>query len=769
MNFILLGQQASQEFSFSLREGEFNIGRSRQAQVMLPREWTLVSSLHLSIKINSDGSMVVRDGVNGRPSKNGTQLNRSFLPSDLWTNLNLGDELQIGNQLRDAVRLILLPSDEQKSQSTPAESYRWELRNASLTIGRGQHCDIILNGPTISRVHSLIRRTGDLVYLYDQSRNGVFVNDIPVNGQIRLSDGDQIKVGTTVFVWSYPWLSRGTSGTSYRIDVRDLWLKGRISGTNISIEPGQLVAFVGGSGAGKSSLLTTIVGQNLDYRGQILINGSELRSTYNSIKQEIGFVPQDDIVHLELTVEEVLSYSAKLKLPDAEQQRNAVERVIKELDIGHRRKALVRELSGGQRKRVSIGVELLADPRILFLDEPTSGLDPGLDKRMMQLLRSLADAGRTVALVTHATNNVMLCDQVVFLGRGGYLCYAGPPENCLNHFGLTGDFSDIYQYLEKSADEISDIATAYRAHIVKYLPPVSSNSNHTVTSIGTGRAIRQQVALQQFKTLISRDMRLALRDRASILINAITAPLAVVMIAFAANNRKIFSDLDSLNTSTYPDALRIIFVIICAVIWVGLSSSLQTLVKERNIFRRERSFNLLPESYLAAKVIAMVVQALLQSLLILITVNIFFVAPESKFISWPLAIALVSLTTLLTIGSQALMVSSLVKNSQQASSVAPLLLIPQLIFGGVLFVLGEKADDIYPLITSRWSMKLMGAFSNVTQLVPGGQSAIKALDGASAYEAMSSNIHNSFTVLFLQFFIFLALTFTSLLYLKHNK
>jgi ABC-type multidrug transport system permease subunit len=165
----------------------------------------------------------------------------------------------------------------------------------------------------------------------------------------------------------------------------------------------------------------------------------------------------------------------------------------------------------------------------------------------------------------------------------------------------------------------------------------------------------------------------------------------------------------------------------------------------------------------------MVVQALLQSLLILITVNIFFVAPESKFISWPLAIALVSLTTLLTIGSQALMVSSLVKNSQQASSVAPLLLIPQLIFGGVLFVLGEKADDIYPLITSRWSMKLMGAFSNVTQLVPGGQSAIKALDGASAYEAMSSNIHNSFTVLFLQFFIFLALTFTSLLYLKHNK
>jgi ABC-type multidrug transport system ATPase subunit/pSer/pThr/pTyr-binding forkhead associated (FHA) protein/ABC-type multidrug transport system permease subunit len=769
MEFILLGHQASQEFRFSLRVGEFSIGRSRHAQVILPIDWTLVSSLHFSIRIDSDGSMVVRDGVNGKPSKNGTQLNRSFLSSDLWTNLNLGDEIQIGNQLRDAVRLLLLPSDQPKSQSLPVESYRWELSNSSLSIGRGQHCDVFLDGPTISRVHSLIRRTGDLVYLYDQSRNGVFVNELPVNGQIRLNDGDQIKIGTAVFVWNYPWLSRETNGTSYRIDIRDLWLQGRISGTNLSIEPGQLVAFVGGSGAGKSSLLTTIVGQNLDYKGQILINGNELRSTYNSIKQEIGFVPQDDIVHLELTVEEVLSYSAKLKLPDAEQQRNAVERVLKELDIGHRRKALVRELSGGQRKRVSIGVELLADPRILFLDEPTSGLDPGLDKRMMQLLRSLADAGRTVALVTHATNNVMLCDQVVFLGRGGYLCYAGPPANCLNHFGLTGDFSDIYQYLEKSPEEISNIAIAYRTNIVQYLPPVSSYSDRGVTSSGTGRAIRQKVALQQFKILISRDMRLALRDRASILINAITAPLAVVMIAFAANNRTIFSDLNSLNTSTYSDALRIIFVIICAVIWVGLSSSLQSLVKERNIFRRERSFNLLPESYLAAKVIVMIAQALLQSLLILVSVNIFFVAPEPKFLSWPLAIALVSLTTLLTIGSQALLVSSLVKNSQQASSIAPLLLIPQLIFGGVLFVLGEKADDIYPLITSRWSMKLMGIYSNVIQLIPGGNSAINLVDSSSAYEAIISNIHHSFFMLFLQFVAFLALAFASLLYLKHNK
>ena len=771
MSFVLLGRHGSEDVCFELTPGEVSLGRSPQANFALPSDWTLVSGLHFSLQINSDGSFAVRDGVSGKPSTNGTQLNRRYLPADRWIDLNPGDELQIGSQLQDSVRLVVATAGKSSSQIDQGDQRRWEVQGTSLTIGRALECDVNLQGPTISRHHCSINCSGDHALLIDHSRNGVFVNGHAVNGQVELRDRDQIKVGTTVFEWSFPWLTLGTSGSNYRVDVRDLWLKGRICGTNLSIEPGQLVALVGGSGTGKSSLLTTIVGQNLDYQGQILINGNELRQSYSAIKQEIGFVPQDDIVHLNLTVEEVLRYSAQLKLPDVEQQRAAVERVLEELQITNRRKALVRELSGGQRKRVSIGVELIADPRILFLDEPTSGLDPGLDKRMMELLRNLADVGRTVALVTHATNNVMLCDQVVFLGQGGHLCYAGPPEQCVGHFGLTGDFSDIYQYLDRSEKDIAAIADDYRPQILAKLPAVSSQANEQSNNQGVKHSGRISLGFQQFKTLLSRETILSLRDRTTLLLNAITAPMAVLMIAFASNDKGIFADLDALTNdlSTYREALRILFGVICATIWVGFSSSLQALVKDRAIFIRERSFNLVPESYLGSKIVVMLMQSFMQALLILLTVKYCFSTPESTFINWPISIALVCFVTLFTIGTQAIMVSSLVKNSQQASSTAPLLLIPQLIFSGVLFEASRAGDVIYPLITSRWSIKAMGIFSDVTKLVPGGQAVIEQVPGADAYVATIANLQGSFSTMGVQSAVFLMLTLASLLFLRHNR
>lgn len=767
MSHLLRLQWRNQRLEFPIGRKLQVLGRSDGADLRIPDDWKLVSGRHFEIRVdpNNSEALQVRDGCDGLASTNGTQLNRAHITSHHWVSLRPGDALQIGDDPAEAVHLLLLEPNEGKCSHDHPQSQSWQLEQGVLTLGRSQRCDVVVEGPTVSRQHCLIQQDGMQTLLIDQSQNGVFINEQRVSRQALLHNGDIIKIGSSQFFWSSPVLERRSVGGAYRIDVRDLWLKGRVSGANLAIEPGQLVAFVGGSGTGKSSLLTTIVGQNMDYQGTIRINGTELRQGYNSIKQEIGFVPQDDIVHLDLTVEEVLRFSAQLKLPDPQQRRDAVERVLQELQLSHRRQAIVRDLSGGQRKRVSIGVELIADPRILLLDEPTSGLDPGLDKRMMELLRHLADSGRTVALVTHATNNVMLCDQVVFLGLGGYICYAGAPQGCLEHFGLQGDFSDIYQHLERSPQEIAQLGDVYRPVLLEQLPAIKNTlttERRKLNNAASALLLRPVRGVMQLQTLLARDLTLMLRDRTSLILNSLTVPIALLMISFAAGDRSVFIPNGSFS---YHHALRILFVIICATIWVGLSTSLQNMVKERAIFRRERSFNLMPEIYVSSKLVMVFLQSLLQALLIVIAVSIFFSAPERVFIEWPVAVGLVCLFTLITIGVQSLLVSSLAANSQQASSTAPLLLIPQLIFGGVLFQLKDGAEGVYPLVTSRWAMLALGSFTDLQQLIPKGVS----ISEANVYAATEVNIGHAFEILTWQAGVLVLLIFASVLWVKHNR
>ena len=760
MNATIVVRSTNENVSFDLMPGDYTLGRAQAADLRLPSHWSTVSGIQLRIKVRPDGQIHICDGSQEKGSTNGTRLDNRYISSTQWEKWDEYSEVQVGGSVKTAVRI------ERLSPSNTHEIS--ELGNSEITIGRGEFCKIQIQGPTISRVHCVVRNVGGIDVIEDRSTNGTYLNDRRINRATALREGDQIKVGTHIFGWTNGRLQKETSGSNYRIDVRDLWLQGRISGSSLSIEPGQLVAFVGGSGAGKSSLLTTIVGQNMGYQGNIFVNGNELRDCYSSIKQEIGFVPQDDIVHKDLTVEEVLRYSARLKLPDAEQRRAGVERVLNELEMTHRRNARVKELSGGQRKRVSIGVELIADPRVLFLDEPTSGLDPGLDKRMMQLLRRLADTGKTVALVTHATNNVMLCDKVVFLGRGGHLCYAGPPKECANYFGVDGDFADIYQYLEVDDESIKQHAARFRESSYGRLRKIVDSSGTGDVKHVSDITVRLKELPSQFKTLVSRDIRLQTRDVTSLVLNAVTAPLAAVMIAIAANNRSIFEDYSSLTESQYPDALRILFVVICSTIWVGLSTSLQTIVKERSIFIRERAFNLLPEAYLLSKTLVMLAQSLIQSLLVSTSVVLLFNSPENVE-NWFVALTMIFFATLVAIGSQSLMVSSLVKNSQQASSIAPLLLIPQLVFGGVLFILGGGSEGIYTVITSRWGMRAIGSVTQITELIPGGQAAIERIAGAQDYEPVRDTVTEAIQVLSLQSAILLGVTLLSLLFYKRNR
>src|SRR5690242_19236774 len=227
-----------------------------------------------------------------------------------------------------------------------------------------------------------------------------------------------------------------------------------LNNISFSIPPRTFVALVGGSGAGKTTLLDALSGLRPAQHGQVLYNGQDYYRNLAAFNTQIGYVPQDDIVHRDLTVERALYYAAKIRLPGDFTEEHIWQRiaeVLEDVELTERRKLLIKKLSGGQRKRVSIALELLANPSLFFLDEPTSGLDPGLDRKMMYLLRKLADKGHTIVLVTHATNNITTCDYVCFLAQGGRLAYFGPPDEARAYFGKD-DFAEIYGSLESTED-----------------------------------------------------------------------------------------------------------------------------------------------------------------------------------------------------------------------------------------------------------------------------------------------------------------------------
>jgi ABC transport system ATP-binding/permease protein len=272
-----------------------------------------------------------------------------------------------------------------------------------------------------------------------------------------------------------------------RIEARDINKRKRLDNLTFTIEPGQFVAIVGGSGAGKSTLLKSLIGIE-KVSGEIYINGSKLQDNPH-LRQEIGYVPQDDIVHGDLTIWEALCAAAKLRLPPGTKYGEIVKKTLEQVGLSARKSAKIRNLSGGQRKRVSIGIELLTSPKLLLLDEPTSGLDPALDKEMMQLLKQLTLQGAAVAIVTHATENINTCDRILYLGRGGKMCFYGTPAECLKFFNCD-NFTAVYSQLEDSK-RIEIYANFYRAssffknHIhsylqtpqnVRYPAPIAKNS-----------------------------------------------------------------------------------------------------------------------------------------------------------------------------------------------------------------------------------------------------------------------------------------------------
>jgi ABC-type multidrug transport system ATPase subunit/ABC-type multidrug transport system permease subunit len=650
------------------------------------------------------------------------------------TPLRNGDRVVIGDQ-----ELLLLSGERTAFgrgayTGKPQQSRRAEvpLGSGDLSIGRDARNELVLDDPNVSRFHAVITRSANEVSLRDlASRNGTRVNGELVSRTI-LSPGADIAIGAYRLTFTGTSLIPRDDREALRLEARAVTIavgdRVLLAPTTLVVEPGELVAIIGESGAGKTTLLKALAGITVPASGEVLVNGEPITSRLT----DVGYVPQDDIVHRLLSVREALRFAAQLRLPpdtSAAEVDQAVGRVLGELDLVAHADKLVRTVSGGQRKRVGVAVELLSRPGVLFLDEPATGLDPGLEKRLMELLRSLSSGARPIVTITHSTKHLPLCDKVAVMARGGVLVFYGAPSDALEHFDVS-DFDDIYSALDRYPPEHWLAAGASTA-----APPAQSRSTSLFSRPSRQR---QPAVLPQARILARRYCTLLLRDRRNLAILLGQVPILALLIAIG------FSARTFAPTGSRIDATTFLFVTTITAIWLGSIAAAREIVKEKSVFLRERAVGVSVSAYLISKVAVLFVLCAAQ--VAILTVVLFTLRPLHEGASaYVLTFVVLLLTSLAAIG-MGLLISTLARSEDQSTSFIPLVLIPLLLFGGSLIPLVGKGIGIKilsGLMVSRWSFASLGSAIHLDDSLPivhhyGHLFAVSTLAGALLVAAFAA-------------------------------
>jgi ABC transport system ATP-binding/permease protein len=668
-------------------------------------------------------------------STNGTVVNGQRISE---VELHDGDLIEIG----DFSLIVDLSAHGPAYQATAAASASGATRPSTLpdtfdlrqqptlTIGRDPANDLTLDHPQISRHHARLQLQPDgaLAVTDLNSTNGTYIDGQHLRGAATAPSGAVLTFGPFRLLYQDGQLIKGTEDGTVRIDC--LHLGKQVQGGKVllhdltfSILPREFVCIVGGSGTGKSTLLDAISGVRPANAGEVRYNGVNFYAQIDSYRAAIGYVPQDDIVPAELPVQHALYYAAKLRLPPDTSEaevRARVEEVMDDLGLTARRDVPIKNLSGGQRKRVSIGAELLSQPTLFFLDEPTSGLDPGLEGRMMALLRKLADQGRTVVLITHATQNVDLCDNIAFLASGGHLAYYGPPNEALSYFGVE-KFADIYTHIEQEPDqavwsERFQRSPAFTKYVAARLATAgigvngagaAADGSHTIALAriqARPPAAKKVSGLRQFKILTQRYLETVVRDRNNLLVMlALQAPLIAILVALAFHG-DILSRV--VGTGNNGAARKLTFLLAMVVVWFGTSNSAREIVKEAGMYARERRINLKIGPYIGSKFCVQLGLSLLQTLVLLLP----FLIVGAGLGRLPMLYLSLVAGSVAGIGL-GLVISSLAPNPDRASILVPLALIPQIIFSGGLIDLNSNAfvNAVSQLMVTKWTWRALGA------------------------------------------------------------
>ncbi|MEY9963995.1 ABC-type multidrug transport system ATPase subunit/pSer/pThr/pTyr-binding forkhead associated (FHA) protein [Streptacidiphilus sp. MAP12-16] len=598
-----------------------------------------------------------------------------------------------------------------------------ELPARTIRIGRAPGNDLVVDDLVVSRNHAELRAREDGRYeIVDlSSHNGTFLNGQPVI-QALVGPGDLVGIGHSVFCLVGDELQEFVDTGEVTLDVEGLVVRmGEEQRTlldHVSFPVGQksMLAVAGPSGAGKSTLLNALTGLRPADEGTVRYDGRDLYRDYAELRQRIGLVPQDDILHTQLTVRRALGYAAELRFPGdtAKVERRArVEEVIEELGLQQRADQVISSLSGGQRKRVSVALELLTKPSLLFLDEPTSGLDPGMDRSVMHMLRGLADDGRTVIVVTHSVLSLDVCDRLLLLAPGGRIAFYGPPGETLPYFGFPG-WPDAFEAFENDADR--DWAGEYR-NSNPYRQYISSAMEHAGRSVTSARPSLPSPTAQswgsQLRTLIRRYAAALAADR-TFLVIMVALPFVMGAMAHALAGSRL----------TQTTALNALLILCVGSVLTGAANAVRELVKERVIYQRERAVGLSRSAYLCSKVVVLgavtVVQAFVLTMVALFGVRLrphgggVFLPP---LIEITLAVALLSFTAMML----GLLVSALVKKEEVTMPLLVLLAIVQVVFCGALLPLNgvPGLQQLSWLVPSRWALGAMAGTIDLHQIVPG--------------------------------------------------
>ncbi len=687
-----------------------------------PDAYPMVSGRHSRIERTTDGGILT-------PLSRSNQTLLNDWPVEGPVAVQAGDRIRLGVTGPTIEIVAFTPLDEASSPAAPSgvtiqaapqhlALLRGTVPTECLTIGRGGvigrvkgHAEFVLEHPHVSQRHARLSVVGGRVLVHDLgSANGTFVNGRHLTRQVELRPGDRIDIGPFSLKFDGDHLVSRSRSNNIELAARKVCriVQDRASGTalpllhdiDLVIHPREFVCLLGPSGSGKTMLLTTLSGRGVPDRGMVLVNGESLYANFAAQKQDIAVVPQQVVLHDSLTVAAALGYTAELRLPP-DTSRDEIARTIADIldvvGLGQRHGTLLRHLSGGQVKRASLANELLARPSLLFLDEVTSGLDEETDREMMELFRQLADSGKTVVCVTHSLANVeATCHLVAILTAGGRLAFVGTPAEAHGYFGIDR-LGDVYKKLAERKPEdwqrafkTSPLHARYLRDRLPAVPAEDRPATRTAEERTWVNPLRQAAILTRRYLAIWGGDHLALL--------AMLGQALLVALLLGA----VFGRLDSAPGSAQR-TLNLLFLLNVSCFWFGCNNAAKELVKERLIYSRERDFNLRIDSYLASKLVVLVLIALVQVTLLFGIVKLWCGPPGAAMAQWGvLAMLAVAGTTL------GLLISALARTEEMAAALVPVVVLPQIILAGVIAPLSGLPEWLARgLIAALWGMQAL--------------------------------------------------------------